>query len=228
VPDNFKVNLTPSRWEKTGWKYDRQHTDYFEHEYKKKNTLGYSVYKLNDIRQLHPKYKTNYMLSFKDNKYNTVDHNDTVQEKGLPNTTNCISECYPVIPGGERSAAKYQKVMQDIIDARRKTMNANNSTSISTASKNYSPKEHERHHSHNKNGVRVNLMNKYEQSTNESSNKEKKEREASKEHNKRHHTHRRHHHERKRLGHHRRHHSTNKAANEANNGNYFRLICSCL
>ena len=82
VPDNFKTNLTPWRWNQTGWKYAHQKSDYFEHENKIRNTLGLSQHKLQQNRSHITDYKTQYKRAFKGKTFRDQDKGWSLQ--------NCI------------------------------------------------------------------------------------------------------------------------------------------
>ena len=73
VADNFKTNLTPWRWNHTGWKYANHKSDYFDHENKIKNMLGTSSHKIEQNRNHPHEYKTHYMRTFKGKTYRDKD-----------------------------------------------------------------------------------------------------------------------------------------------------------
>ncbi|CAI2368711.1 unnamed protein product [Moneuplotes crassus] len=107
-PDRF-LELTPCRWNHTGWKYAVRDPQYFNHLNKTQNNIGVSQNSLNDTRKKQSYFKTQYMKSFAKSKRNNS-HN---VKKGIPNQANYLSECYPVISGGKQAAKNYQRGAHD-------------------------------------------------------------------------------------------------------------------
>jgi hypothetical protein len=81
--EDFSAQLTPCRWNETGWKYEKKGTDYFKHENKNKNQLGLSYHKLNDIKKVPLEHKTQYRSSFKGKSF--VDHDGSKQKETTSN-----------------------------------------------------------------------------------------------------------------------------------------------
>lgn len=113
-------------------------------------------------------------------------------EKGIPNQTNYISECYPSIPLGVNSVTRYQKEMHEALNRRKRSLNMQNQNSMS-ASKSFEQKNTARQHkSHrhkiidDKRNIRINLFERY--------NKEHERDHDEKGRNHHHHHHHRKHH----------------------------------
>ncbi|CAI2366381.1 unnamed protein product [Moneuplotes crassus] len=99
------LELTPCRWNRTGWKYATRDSDYFNHLNKSQNNLGVSHNTLNDTRKRESYLKTQYMKNFKPADNKALEN----VQKGIPNLANYLSECYPIFSGGKQAAKNYQR-----------------------------------------------------------------------------------------------------------------------
>lgn len=126
---------------------------------------------------------------------------NVVVEKGVPNQTNYISECYPTIPLSGNSVTNYQRQMHEVLNRRKKSVNMNNESALTPSKRHHSRRhqrshrhqEHKHHHKHG-NNIRVNLGDKYERDQAQDPQNQGRNH---------HHHHRKHHSHVKHHGHHR-------------------------
>jgi hypothetical protein len=72
-------------------------------------------------------------------------------EKGLPNQTNYISECYPSIPLSGASVSQYQKEMYEIANRKKKSFQMMQNNAFHNKKPSEKPsKSHRRHKSYNR------------------------------------------------------------------------------
>jgi hypothetical protein len=66
VGDDFKTQLTPCRWNKSGWKYGAQQEAYFGSDNKMLNSMGHiGKHKVGEVPTDKGYFKTSYMKGFK-------------------------------------------------------------------------------------------------------------------------------------------------------------------